>query len=339
MRKNYSLPIAFSAIAFVVISVFFGCQRDNISLDQKKNSSVSSNSVDPCSTCEYQDLHKTTGQKEVVGSVAVCQSATELTITFTVSGALEDAWFNQTGIRIDPNGTGFTTLSPGAIERDNTHGQKLRSFSYSIPLADIKKDVSGSDPVPVVAGDVICIAGYAVVPGPDGAGGMVWAGYESPLEGNPNPAYFCYTIKSCSTPPPPNGNCTFTQGYWFAKPDGSQWPGTLETTGIVFGGQSYTYAEARAIFFGSNAKTGKTDAKQAFLQGLALKLSIAGGATPCEDAAAGLATIEAYFTGKPKVTPTTINNTTKYPSNAAIRTAAGVISTCLNANHCDNTPS
>jgi hypothetical protein len=191
---------------------------------------------------------------------------------------------------------------------------------------------------PVVPGDVICIAAYAVVPGPDGAGGMVWAGNQVPPAGNPNAFYFCYTIKTCSTPPPPNDNCTFTQGYWFAKPNGSQWPGTLETSGQIFGGQTYTYAQARAIFFGTNAKSGKTDAKQAFLQGLALKLSIAGGATPCADAATALTTIETYFTGKPKVTPTNINTNT-YPSNAAIRTAAGVISACLNANHCDNTPS
>ena len=339
MRKKIYFPTLTGLLLVIAICLFFACQRENISLDkQSKQTSISSNVVDPCSTCEYQDLHKTVGQKEVVGAVAVCQTATELTITFTVSGTLEDAWFNQTGIKIDPNGNGFTSLSPGAINREQTHGEKLRSFSYTVALADIKKDVVGGDPIAVVAGDRICIAGYAVVPGSDGAGGQVWAGYENPTGENPNPAYFCYVIKGCTTPPPPNGNCTFTQGYWFAKPNGSQWPGTLETSGQIFGGQTYTYAEARAIFFGKNAKTGKTDAKQAFLQGLALKLSIVGGATPCSDAATALTTIETYFTGKPKVNPTNINTNT-YPSNAAIRTGSGVISACLNANHCDNTPS
>lgn len=333
--RIFSVRAMLASICIAALLVF-ACQRENISVSKSakvENSTV----VDPCTTCDYQDLHKTVGQKEVVGSVAVCQTATALTITFTVSGEREEAWFNQTGIRIDPYGSGFTSLNPGLIDRTQNHGTKIRSFTYTVLLSDIQRKV-GDVWTPVVAGDVICIAAYAVVPGPDGAGGMVWAGNQVPPEGNPNANYFCYTIKPCSTPPPPNDNCTFTQGYWFAKPNGSQWPGTLETTGQSFGGWSYTYAEARAIFFGSNAKSGKTDAKQAFLQGLALKLSIAGGATPCADAATALNTIEAYFTGKAKVTPTNINTNT-YPSNTAIRTAAGIISACLNANHCDNTPS
>src|SRR6185295_1098173 len=126
MRKKFSLPLVTGVLLFVFGVLIYSCQRENISIDKQSGRNVQSNVVDPCSTCDYQDLHKTVGQKEVVGTVAVCQSATELTITFTVSGALEDAWFNQTGIRIDPNGTGFTTLSPGAIDRDQTHGQKLR---------------------------------------------------------------------------------------------------------------------------------------------------------------------------------------------------------------------
>lgn len=95
------------------------CQRENEAILNQPRVNQTSNVLTDCETCQFEDLYKTTGQQEVVGSVAICQTATELTITLTVSGSLEDAWFNQTGIRIDGNGTGFTILSPGAIERDN----------------------------------------------------------------------------------------------------------------------------------------------------------------------------------------------------------------------------
>jgi len=103
------------------------------------------------------------------------------------------------------------------------------------------------------------------------------------------------------------------------------------------GGNSYTYLEARAVFFGSNAKTGKTDAKQAFLQGLSYQLNKDGGALGSASTEAAFTAINAYFTnsnGGQKVTAANINNTKLYPSNAAIRSAAGVLSDHFNANHC-----
>jgi hypothetical protein len=56
---------------------------------------------------------------------------------------------------------------------------------------------------------------------------------------------------------------------------------------------------------------------------------------PCPGTVDALNAIEAYFEQKPKQTAATINS---YPSNPALRAAAGLISNCLNANHCDNTP-
>jgi hypothetical protein len=334
-------------LLFITGCLLLGCQRDNISIPEDANADLQANTVvDPCATCVDHDLVKTPGTPnnvdEVAGTLQVCQpNTTEITFTFTVSGDREDAWFNQTGIRIDVSGTGFTELNPGAIQRDNTHGDKLRQVTYTFTLEELG----------VIPGSTICVAAYAVVPGQDGVGGQVWAGTVPTTQGNPHPRSFCYVVKDCETEEPPTANCTFTQGYWFAKAGGwtgtgknkvatgSHWPGSLETTGISFGGFTYTYAEARAIFFGSNKKTGKTDAKQAFLQGLSLKLSMYGNQfqEPCTGTLAALETIENYFISKSKVLPSTIN-TSAYPSNADIRTAAGIISDCLNESHCDNTP-
>jgi hypothetical protein len=287
--------------------------------------------------CEYEDLYKTVGNDtEIAGTVAICQTTTELTITFTVSGSREVAWFQQTGLGIYGQEPDAITPSPQyLVEKDSHHGDKLRSFTYTIPLSDLGEY---GDP-----GDIIYIAAYAVVPGQDGVGGMVWAGDLTPPEKNPNTRYFSYTIKDCETPEEPGEHCLFTQGYWFAKPN-VIWPS--ET--VTIGGENYTKAEARAIFFGPNIKTGKTDAKQAFLQAAALQLNLNGdpgleahlaGITntsdPCYKVLEALATINTYFSGKPKATPTTINNYAYYPKDSAIREAAEKISSCLNSDHCD----
>jgi hypothetical protein len=289
---------------------------------------------------------------EVAGNVMLCQpSGTLLTFTFTVSDDREDAWINKAGIAIDVSGENFTKLNPGFVDITKPDEDKTRQVTITIDYATLTKKVNGVD-VPLAPGDRICIAAYAVIPGPDGVGGQVWAGTVPPkLSGNPHPRSFCYVIKDCNTPEPPTANCTFTQGYWFAKPggwiagpgktkipSGSQWPDNLNNTGIEFGDYTYTYAQARELFFSSNKKTGKTDAKQAFLQGLALKLSMYGNdqIEPCPGTLDALNAIEAYFAAKgQRQTVYTINS---YPSNSELRTFAGLISTCLNANHCDNTP-
>ena len=285
--------------------------------------------VDPCSTCRVENLYKTVGGNEVVGTVQVCQTSTDLFVTFTVSDGLK-AWFNKTRVLIDPDGSGFTTLNPGLTPTVDHEG-KLRNYTYTIPFSTIIK----TDSTAVIPGDNICIAAGAVVPGPDGGGGMVWAGQVPPSDsGNPNPRSFCYVIKTCVTPQPPTTDCFFSQGYWFAKPN-VEWPNPT----AALGGKSYTYAEARAIFFGSNAKTGKTDAKQAFLQGLAYQLNKDGGAPGSAETEAALATINTYFAttnASQKVDKDNINVAKTYPSNAAIRSAAGVLSDYINANHCDD---
>lgn len=313
--------------------VLYACKQENAAIPDTLNAQAEgeiAGFTDPCATCADQSLYKTVGSDtEVIGNVAICQTLTQLTITFTVSGEREDAWFSQTGFAIDPDGTGFTTLNPSYLTRELNHGDKIRSYTWTIPFSDILK----SDGSAVVSGDNICIAAYCNVPGRDGAGGMVWAGQISTQEGNPNPRSFCYTIKSCETPPCPTSDCFFSQGYWFAKPNGSQWP----VTTINFGGSAYTYAEAREIFFSSNKK-GKTDAKQAFLQGLAMKLNIEGGSdlAICTGGTTALQTIETFFAGKPKQSSSTINS---YGANSSLKTAASLLSNCIKADHCDNIPS
>ena len=355
MRKNsgftFYLPLVF-------IACLFGCQRENISVPEE-SAQVQSNTVipTPCSTCTDFDLAKTAGNPnvadEVAGVLQVCQpSATEITFTFTVSEDREDAWINQYGITIDPTGENFTKLSPGFIDRTKPDDDKARQATITIDYTDYTKPDGLGGVRPLMPGDIICVAAYANIPGKDGVGGQVWAGSVPPnLSGNPHPRSFCYVIKDCVTPPNPDPNCTFTQGYWFAKPggwlsgkgrnkipSGSHWPDNTENEGFEFGGYKYTYLQARDIFFGSNKRTGKTDAKQAFLQGFALKLSMYGNSQtePCPGTLDALNAIEAYFAAKGlKQTASTINT---YAPNASLRTAAGLISDCLNANHCDNTP-
>ena len=354
MRKRFSLTPVWGVMLFITTCLLFACQRDNISLS--KEAQVQSNVVNPCATCVDYDLIKTPGNPnvadEVAGVLQVCQpNATTITFTFTVSGDRENAWINKAGVAIDPTGGGFAVLNPGFIEKTAPDEAKARQFTITVDYTTLMKDDgtgTGTDR-PLMPGDVICVAAYSVIPGPDGVGGQVWAGPLSPSASNPHPRFFCYTIKECVTPPDPNPNCTFTQGYWFAKPggyisgkgktkiaSGSQWPANLENDGIEFGNQIYTYAQARDIFFGSNKK-GKTDAKQAFLQGLALKLSMYGNdqVEPCAGTLDALNAIEAYFELKPKQNATSINS---YAPSPALRAAAGLISNCLNANHCDNTP-
>ena len=332
MKTNRFYTWIIFSLFFVTTCVLYACKQDNSATPEAINAQADgeiAGVTDPCATCTDQNLYKTVGSDtEVIGNVSICQTLTHLTITFTVSGEREDAWFSQTGFAIDPDGSGFTSLNPSYLTREMNHGDKIRSYTWTIPFSDLLK-LDGSA---VASGDNICIAAYCTVPGKDGAGGMVWAGQVSTQEGNPNPRSFCYLVKSCETPPCPTSDCFFSQGYWFVKPNGSQWP----VNTISFGGSDYTYIEAREIFFSSNKK-GKTDAKQAFLQGLAMKLNIAGGSDPevCSGGTTALQTIETWFSSRPKQSAASINT---YGTNSPLRTAATLLSNCVKADHCDNVP-
>lgn len=129
----------------------------------------------------------------------------------------------------------------------------------------------------------------------------------------------------CST----EKTCSLSQGFYFAKP-GPTWPapGT-----VIIGGITYLESEGRAIWNTSNQK-GKADAKAAFLQLAAIKLSgvdISG--TEVGNAAS---IIESYFTGKPKLTPTNVNDESVFPSDKDVKEASGFIGDWIQENHCEN---
>jgi hypothetical protein len=121
--------------------------------------------------------------------------------------------------------------------------------------------------------------------------------------------------------------CSLSQGYWFAKPQ-TIWPnnGTL-----TLGGKVYTQAEGKAIWNTSN-KGGMLNAKQAFTQAAAIKLS---GVVATASVWADVQIIENYFATMPKISATLI------PKNNSLNTeagaAAGRIGTWINANHCNET--
>ena len=130
-------------------------------------------------------------------------------------------------------------------------------------------------------------------------------------------------------------DCSFSQGYWFANnaahPEGVHLWGKTVTEG----GKTYTNAEGLAIWNASN-KGGITDAKKAFTQLAAIRLSVVDETDPALSSA--IATIDNWFASIPKLSGTvpylpnqTAEEITLY-GNA--RNAAGIISDWINAHHC-----
>lgn len=143
----------------------------------------------------------------------------------------------------------------------------------------------------------------------------------------------------------PSEGCSFSQGYWFAKPN-VVWPGD-ET--VTIGGHTYTKAEGRAIFDArtDNGQFGTADAKRAFLQLATIYLSMQNGNLSGVPAAlqTQAATIETYLSSVGKLTVTTVNRPNgnsylqlkslpKTPQSTAAGQAAGAIGDWIDANHC-----
>lgn len=139
---------------------------------------------------------------------------------------------------------------------------------------------------------------------------------------------FSYPGVGCPEGPVPY--CSFSQGFWFAKPDNS-WP---DVNGAAYGNMTigsfdYTQAEGMAIWNSSNTG-GIPDAKKCFLQVAAIKLSAVDAGAPvwtdvqiCENWLSSLG----Y-----KLTPTNLRNS----SNAEAAAAAGRIGDWINENHCED---
>lgn len=135
----------------------------------------------------------------------------------------------------------------------------------------------------------------------------------------------CFPGLGC--PEPEGEGCSFSQGYWFAKPD-LVWPGN-----VTVGGHTYTQAEGVAIWKSSNAG-GIGTAKKVFLQVATIKLSgasVLGGASvwPYVQAA------ENWLATLPKLTPSNVKNFNNTAGAADARAAADSISSWIEAHHCE----
>ena len=126
--------------------------------------------------------------------------------------------------------------------------------------------------------------------------------------------------------------CSFSQGYWFARPH-TIWP----ATGSLIGGLNYTQEQGKAIWSASNAG-GKKDAKKAFLQASAVKLSYElNGLTIPASVQADLDIIDAYFVSLHTTLGgkmTASNIPANSPASALAAAAASRLSTYIQGNHC-----
>jgi hypothetical protein len=119
----------------------------------------------------------------------------------------------------------------------------------------------------------------------------------------------------------PVAACSFSQGYWFAKPN-VEWPGSVN-----IGGHDYDQAAGSLVWNSSN-QGGKTDAKKAFLQLATVLLSFHPDELP-----AALQdyqnTINDFLADYEEVTGNNIDEKDK-----AVSDAADAISTWIGENHC-----
>jgi hypothetical protein len=140
-------------------------------------------------------------------------------------------------------------------------------------------------------------------------------------EGGTGTGQTCFPGIGCPPEPCVEG-CSFSQGYYFAKPD-YVWPGN-----VTIGGHVYTQAEGKAIWKSSNSG-GISDAKKAFLQVAAIKLS-GSSVGKCASVWKEVKTAEDWLKTLPKLTPENIKNY----SNKSVGEAAGRIGKWIDANHC-----
>lgn len=137
---------------------------------------------------------------------------------------------------------------------------------------------------------------------------------------------FCFPGFGCEV----EEGCSFSQGYWFAKP-GLVWPDVngADEGNVTIGGHFYTQAEGKAIWTSSNAG-GLADTKKAFLQVAAIKLSgdnVLVTATVWAD----VQIVETWLSTLPKLTPANLKNW----KNSDAAAAAGRIGEWINLNHCE----
>lgn len=135
----------------------------------------------------------------------------------------------------------------------------------------------------------------------------------------------CYPGLGC--PVVENEGCSFSQGYWFAKPN-LVWPGN-----VTIGGYSYTQAEGVAIWNSSNAG-GIGTAKKVFLQVAAIKLS-GSNVSVSATVWAQVQIAENWLATLPKLTPANVKSFNSAPGAADAKAAADAISAWITEHHCE----
>ena len=147
--------------------------------------------------------------------------------------------------------------------------------------------------------------------------------------GNSGCGTFCFPGFACKPEGPLEG-CSFSQGYWFAKPN-LVWPDVngADDGNVTIGGHHYTQAEGKAIWNSSNAG-GIADTKKAFLQVAAIKLS-ADNVLPTASVWADVQLVEDWLSSLPKLTLSNLKNW----KNKDVAAAAGRIGNWITLYHCE----
>lgn len=125
--------------------------------------------------------------------------------------------------------------------------------------------------------------------------------------------------------------CSFSQGYWFAKPN-VVWPGTL-----TIGNQTYTKAEGQAIWDAAKGSNNSSLFK-AFFQAAAIKLS--GTSLTCSyQLKKDILYIQSVLSGLPKIKAQYLSAvSSKISSSQAelLQQKAGRIGDWIDSNHCSD---
>lgn len=308
-----------------------GCDSmtgQNSALNEKSNSTLSPTARTSVSTpttpietnCGESSFRLLAGQTVNAGTVVVANSADHLTITVTTTGG----WYlNQLHVAVGASLSDLPVNKAG----NPVPGQYPYSYSFNtsdhdtvavvtLNLSDLGL-TTGSTVYVAVHTDVFQVDSNNFISRTETAWGE---GTRFVTKGNWG-MYLTYTIAACTVNT--NYGCSFSQGYWFAKPN-LVWPGT-----VTIGGFTYSQAEGDAIWNTSN-KGGIPDSKAGFLQVAAIKLSgssVAGNAPIWSD----VTTIENWLSTLGKLSPTNLPT-----GNQAVKDAAGRIGTWIDANDCSN---
>lgn len=148
---------------------------------------------------------------------------------------------------------------------------------------------------------------------------------------------FCFEGIGCliDNPPPPEG-CSFSQGFWFAKPlsEANAWPGG----GLTMGGKYYTANQARSLW----GISGNIELKRAFTQAATIKLSMASGFLVNATEVQGYVdAIDGVLAGLPMLTPTNlvaVNKGLPAATRKNLSRWAGSIGNWIDDHHCELNP-